>query len=280
MLAYQHAFHAGNHADVLKHVVLVAVLRYMNLKQKGYRYIDTHAGAGEYDLSAPSAAKTGEWRHGIGRLWQTESPPAPVADYLDCVRALNEDGVLRRYPGSPLLARRLLRDQDELRLYELHPAEHEAVRRLLCTARGVGIEPADGFAGLKSQLPPPTRRALVLVDPSYEGHDDYTRVAQALREALRRFAAGVYLVWYPRVSKPGAAALVQQLKALAPKGWLHASLSVQALDAAGFGLAGSGMFVVNPPHTLHAAMRDTLPWLCTKLGQHAAATHCLEQRAA
>jgi 23S rRNA (adenine2030-N6)-methyltransferase len=278
MLAYQHAFHAGNHADVLKHVVLVAALRHMNLKDKGYRFVDTHAGTGEYDMASPSATKTGEYRQGIGRLWGSATAPALVADYLRCVAAFNGEGPLRRYPGSPALARLLTRRQDQLRLFEWHPAEHAALQRL--SPRGVGIEHADGFAALKSQLPPPTRRALVLIDPSYEGHADYVNVTQALDEALRRFAPGVYIVWYPLVSKPGAAEMVRRLKALAPKGWLHASLSVQPVDEAGFGLSGSGVFIINPPHTLHAALREALPWLGAVLGQRGDAGHHLEQRAA
>ena len=280
MLAYRHAFHAGNHADVLKHVLLLQLMRHMALKDKGYRIVDTHAGAGQYALDAPQALKKGEFRQGIGRLWEAQDAPEPVADYLLQVRGLNPDGPLRHYPGSPLLAQRLLRPQDELRLFELHPADHEALQALLGGARGVELRQADGFAALKSQLPPPTRRALVLIDPSYEGRADYGHVLDTLHAALRRFAQGVVMVWYPVVAKPGGAALVQGLKALAPAGWLHARLHVQQPDAQGFGLAGSGVFVINPPHTLHGQLRELLPWLVRALGQHAGASHLLEQRAA
>lgn len=281
MLAYRHAFHAGNHADVLKHVVLLQLLRHMALKDKGVRIVDMHAGAGGYALDAPQALKKGEFRQGIGRLWPLElaALPEPVAHYLQQVRALNPDGALRRYPGSPLLALRQLRVQDELRLFELHPADHQALHALLGAARGVQVQRADGFAALKSQLPPPTRRALVLLDPSYEGHADYARVLQALSDALRRFAGGVYMVWYPLVGKPGGASLVQGLKALAPGGWLHARLSLQQPDAQGFGLAGSGVFVINPPHTLHAQLQSALPWLVHALRQHDGARHLLQQHA-
>ena len=280
MLAYRHAFHAGNHADVLKHVLLLQLMRHMALKDKGYRLVDTHAGAGRYALDAPQALKKGEFRHGIGRLWALQDAPPSVVDYLQQVRRLNPDGVLRLYPGSPLLAQRLLRPQDQLRLFELHPADPQALQAVLGSARGVELRLADGFAALKSQLPPPTRRALVLIDPSYEGHADYTRVLQALRDALRRFAQGVYMVWYPVVAKAGGAALVQGLKAQAPGGWLHARLELQQPDAQGFGLVGSGIFILNPPHTLHGRLQDLLPWLVRALGQHAGAVHQLEQRAA
>lgn len=279
MLAYRHAFHAGNHADVLKHIVLLRLMRHMNLKDKGYRMVDTHAGAGLYALDSPQAQKKGEYLQGIGRLWSRDDAPEGVLDYLQCVRDLNGGGALQQYPGSPMLARMLLRPQDQLRLFELHPSEHQALQSSFGTARGIEIRQADGFAALKSQLPPPTRRALVLVDPSYEGHGDYPLVLDALRDALRRFAEGVYMVWYPLVNKPGATALVQGLKTLAPKAWLHARLSVQRTDAMGFGLAGSGIVVINPPHTLHAQLQALLPWLSQALAQHAGAGHLLEHQA-
>jgi 23S rRNA (adenine2030-N6)-methyltransferase len=278
MLAYRHAFHAGNHADVLKHLVLTRLLRHMNLKDKGYRLIDSHAGAGRYALHAEAALKTGEYRDGIGGLWGRDDLPAALADYVRQVQLLNPDGTLASYPGSPLLAHGLLRAQDQLRLFELHPADHRLLHDLLGTKRGVEVHHADGFAALKSQLPPPTRRALVLVDPSYEGLGDYRRVLEALTDALRRFAVGTYVVWYPRVQKPGAAQLLHGLKALAPKSWVHARLDVGQSDALGFGLTGSGVFVLNPPYTLHDELRELLPWLCAALGQYAGATHALEQR--
>jgi len=280
MLAYRHAFHAGNHADVLKHVVLLQLLRHLAQKDKGLRIVDTHAGAGLYALDSPQALKKGEYLQGIARIWPLQDAPPPVADYLHQVRALNPDGSLRHYPGSPQLVRQLLRPQDQLRLFELHPADHHALQQLLGHLPGIELRQADGFAALKGQLPPPTRRALVLVDPSYEGHADYERVLDALREALRRFAQGVYMVWYPVVSKPGAAAMLHGLKALATAGWLHARLTLQQPDALGFGLAGSGLFVINPPHTLHGQLSGLLPWLVQALGQYSGAHHALEQRAA
>jgi 23S rRNA (adenine2030-N6)-methyltransferase len=280
MLAYRHAFHAGNHADVLKHVVLLQLMRHMRLKDKGLRIVDTHAGAGVYALDSPQALKKGEFQQGIARLWALQDTPPAVADYLQQLRTLNTDGALRLYPGSPQLVRQLLRPQDQLRLFELHPADYQALHELFCGVSGVELRQADGFAALKSQLPPPTRRALVLIDPSYEGHVDYERVVQTLREALRRFAQGVYMVWYPVVTKPGAAAMVQGLKTLAPAGWLHARLTLQQPDALGYGLAGSGIMLINPPHTLFGQLQGLLPWLVQRLGQHPGASHMLEQRAA
>lgn len=283
MLAYRHAFHAGNHADVLKHVVLVRLLRHMNLKDKPYRVIDTHAGAGSTALHEADARKTGEYLKGIQRLWQrhdlNEPLPDAVADYLQLVRRHNPDGALRHYPGSPVLVRMLLRPHDQLRLFELHPTDHAALQQMLGASKGVDVALADGFAALKGQLPPSTRRALVLIDPPYEGLGDYTHVVDTLADALRRFAEGMFMIWYPVVQKPGALPMLQALKALAPKSWLHAQLQVQAPDAQGFGLLGSGVFVINPPFTLSAGLRPALPWLAEVLGQHGAGRHRLEQRA-
>ena len=280
MLAYRHAFHAGNHADVLKHTVLTLVLRYMNSKAKPYRVIDTHAGAGGYSLEGRFAKKKGEYEQGIARLWSRDDLPEPVADYVARVRQFNPDGQLEQYPGSPAFAQMLLRAQDQLRLFELHPTDHRILASYLGTVKGAEVYDTDGFEGLKGQVPPSTRRAVVLMDPSYEGHGDYSRVIASLREALSRFAEGVYVVWYPQVTKLEAAQLPKRLQSLAPKGWLHARLTVQQPDSQGFGLAGSGVFILNPPFTLHDQLLSVLPYLTDVLGQYDGANYLLEQLAA
>ena len=277
MLAYRHAFHAGNHADVLKHIVLMLVLRHMNAKPKAYRFVDTHGGAGGYSLEGRYAQKKGEYERGIGRLWTRTDLPETVADYVALVRRFNPDGVLAQYPGSPALAQMLLRPHDQLRAFELHPTEQKILRATLAATPSAIAYNGDGFAGLKSQLPPSSRRAAVLIDPSYEGNADYGRVVATLREALERFAPGVYMVWYPQVSKLEAASLPKRLEALAPKGWVHARLSVQQPDAQGFGLAGSGMFVINPPHALAGQLQAVLPWLVDVLGQYDGAHFALDR---
>lgn len=277
MLAYRHAFHAGNHADVLKHLVLMLVLRHLRAKEKGYRFVDTHAGAGGYSLLGRYAKKNAEYERGIGLLWTRTDLPAPLADYVELVRRFNPDGVLAQYPGSPSLALQLLRPQDELRAFELHPTEQKILRATLAGQRRATVYDADGFTGLRSQLPPPTRRGAVLVDPSYEGNADYAKVVATLRDALARFADGTYIVWYPHVSKVEAAELPRRLGALAPKAWLHARLTVQEPDARGFGLAGSGVFVLNPPHTLRSALASTLPYLVDVLGQYAGANFLIDR---
>lgn len=277
MLAYRHAFHAGNHADVLKHLTLMLLLRHMNAKDKIYRYIDTHAGAGGYSLEGPYAQKKGEYAQGVARLWGRADLPPVVADYVALVRRFNPDGVLRQYPGSPAIAQMLMRGEDQMRLFELHPTDHRILASFLGESPRVDIHQADGFTGLKGQLPPSSRRALVVMDPSYEGVADYSKVISSLREGVQRFATGVYMVWYPQVSKLEAAQLPKRLQALAPKSWLHARLTVQQPDKMGFGLAGSGVFILNPPHTLHDELAAVLPFLVEALAQYPEAGHLLAQ---
>jgi 23S rRNA (adenine2030-N6)-methyltransferase len=268
MFSYRHGFHAGNHADVLKHSILVSLLQYMGRKDKAYWYIDTHAGAGGYSLIDGFAAKREEFHNGIGRIWGREDAPAMVRDYLAEVAKMNPDGALQYYPGSPYLAWQQLREQDRMRLFELHPSEidiltgnfEEADRRTLITR-------ADGFEAIRSVLPPPPRRALMLIDPSFEDKQDYARTLGTLTEAIKRFPSGVYAVWYPIVSRPEAARFPSQLDALGCPSWLHASLSVAAPAKDGFGLHGSGLFIVNPPFLLEKALQETLPWLVEALGQ-------------
>ncbi len=280
MLAYRHAYHAGNHADVLKHAVLVRVLRHMNLKEKPYRIVDTHAGAGGYALDSEFARKKSEYADGVGRLWAREDLPESLADYLALVRAFNADGNLRLYPGSPEFADRLRRPRDELNLFELHPGDHPVLAERFAGVPGVEVRRADGFSGLAKRLPPPSRRGVILMDPSYEGLSDYARVCDAVETGLARFAEGVFLVWYPLVhNKPESFELAGRLAGLsarAPKGWLDARLVVGEPDEKGFGMVGSGMFVVNPPHTLAADLREMLPYLTRLLAQSASAHHRLE----
>jgi len=283
MLAYRHAFHAGNHGDVLKHLVLMLVLEHLNLKDKGWRCVDTHAGAGGYSLRSETARKKSEFAHGIGALWGRRGAadmPAAVARYLALVGEFNPGGTLREYPGSPAIVQALRRAQDQLSLYELHPSDFRALATMFQDVPGVQVRLADGFEGLKSQLPPPTRRGLVLIDPSYELERDYTRVLATVREALTRFAEGTYVVWYPQVGRVAARELPRRLQALAPKGWLHARLTLQQPDERGFGMAGSGVFVFNPPHTLHAELAACLPWLHAALRQFDGGGWLLDQRAA
>ena len=286
MLAYRHAFHAGNHADVLKHLVLMLVLRHMNEKDKGWRYIDTHAGAGGYSLQGEYANKRGEYEYGIGRLLDRQDLPAPVAELLGIVRAFNGGKVIKpikQYPGSPAIAQALMREQDQLRLFELHPTDHKILASYLGDVPGVEVKMGDGFASLKSQLPPPTRRGVVLIDPSYEIKTDYVRALAALREALELFPEAVVLLWLPQLQLIESAQLPQRLKAAADsgakKGWLHARLTVKQPDARGFGMLGSSVFIANPPHTLHDELQPVLPFLANAMAQFDGAKSALDRSA-
>lgn len=272
MLSYRHVFHAGNHADVLKHAVLLAVLAYLNQKEKPYWVIDTHAGAGGYRFDAGRAKTHAEYEEGIGRLWNRSDLPPLLADYVAAVRVDNADGHLKRYPGSPLLALRAMRPADRLRLFELHPADVKLLAEAIIAVaqdaqKRVAIRQEDGFEALKALLPPPPRRGLIVIDPAYENKNDYARVLTALKEGLQRFPTGTYLVWYPLLQKNESIQLPGKLKKLAPD-WLNATLTVKAPSPDGMGMHGSGVFLINPPWTLAAALKETLPWLAATLAQN------------
>jgi len=273
LLSYRHGFHAGNHADVLKHVMLVALLSYLAAKPKGLWYVDTHAGAGIYPLDSGFAARNREHETGIGRLWGIASAPEAIERYLDLIRSLNPDGRLSRYPGSPWLAAHVLRNQDRLWLHELHPADREALT-VTFRDRRVTIRGEDGFAGLRALLPPAPRRALVLIDPPYEVKTDYDRVVTSLRDAVQRFPAGAYAVWYPMLAEGRSPVMIEKLKGIGIQDWLDASLTVRT--ASGQGLYGSGVFVVNPPYTLPGTLETALPFLTDRLGEDDGARHTLQ----
>lgn len=277
MLSYRHGFHAGNHADVLKHAVLVHLLGYLTQKDKPLWFVDTHAGAAIYALDEGYATKNAEYESGVARLWVREDLPQPLADYVAQVRALNPDGVLRRYPGSPQLALQLLRKQDRLRMFELHSSESRLLQQYFRDAGPRAIAQAgDGFNGLQAVLPPPSRRALVLIDPTYEDKGDYRRVLAGLRDALKRFRAGVYAVWYPQVQRRESRQFPDLLKGLQERDWLHVTLTVKKPVAGGFGLHGSGMFILNPSWLLPKALDLAMPYLAEVLAQDAAAGFSLE----
>jgi 23S rRNA (adenine2030-N6)-methyltransferase len=291
MLSYRHAFHAGNHADVLKHTVTIMLLRYMNQKDAPYMVIDTHSGAGVYALDGHYASKNAEYETGIAKLWGKSDLPAPLADYLQLVKDMNPSGKLRYYPGSPYCAEKTAREQDRVRLFELHPSEvkilGENFRKLEAHAREQGqrstvrgkrvlVERGDGFQALKSLLPPPSRRALVLIDPPYEDKKDYQYVVDTLKDALKRFPTGTYAVWYPILQRIGSKQLPEKLKNLGAKSWLNVSLSISTPSPDGFGLSSSGMFVLNPPWTLEAELKKMMPYLTDVLAEDAGAAFELE----
>lgn len=290
MFSYRHAFHAGNHADVLKHCIAVECIDYMRQKDTAFWYIDTHAGAGGYELDGKWADKTGEYETGIGRLWDRKDLPEALADYVTLVREFNPDGKLRYYPGSPYFALQLLGDRDRLRLFEMHPTEQEVLRENFeaqgkAVARRTMIFSADGFSGLKTILPPAARRGFTLIDPSYEDKRDYSRVGTTMQEALDRFPTGTYAVWYPLVQRRESGQMPDRLRRLQIggqpiKNWVNASLTISDPVPGGMGLHGSGMFIVNPPYKLHDTLKDVMPYLVKHLGQDKGASFVLEGKSA
>lgn len=320
MFSYRHAFHAGNHADVLKHTTLIALMKYLTQKDTALTVIDTHAGAGLYRLDGDYTETSGEAQEGIFRLISSSKTPAtpigsapeaikkiassktpgaakaladePLApalqDYVDLLRSLNpqfatsgDPAHLKIYPGSPFIEQQFLSGRDKLKLFELHPTDFKSLTgniAQLGVGRQVTVACEDGFEVLKTFLPPPARRAMVLCDPSYEIKSDYARVAACMGDAVKRFATGTYVVWYPIIPRPEAHDLPRKLKTLATKAgrsWLNATLTVKSskltTDEAGDvkrpGLPASGMFVINPPHTLKADLQAALPQLVARLGQ-------------
>ena len=325
MFSYRHAFHAGNHADVLKHTTLIALMKYLTQKDTALTVFDTHAGAGLYRLDGDYTETSGEAKDGVFRLFSvpntppahtsraqtaiktvaTKKPKAPaeealapaLQDYIDLLRSLNQafaetgdPAQLKIYPGSPFIAQKFLSGRDKLKLFELHPTDFKSLSgniEQLGAGRQVSVTREDGFEVLKTFLPPPARRAMVLCDPSYEIKTDYGRVVVCMADAVKRFATGTYVVWYPIIPRPEAHDLPRKLKTLAVKAgrsWLNATLTVKSskltTDEAGDvkrpGLPASGMFVINPPHTLKADLQAALPQLVARLGQDRNAGFTLE----
>jgi 23S rRNA (adenine2030-N6)-methyltransferase len=260
---YRHEFHAGNFADVVKHATLARIVSYLREKPTPFRVIDTHAGAGFYDLSGPEAARTGEWREGIGRLLKADLAPevgALLSPYLDAVAALNPGGRIKVYPGSPLLVRAWLRPGDRLIACELEPQAAAALSRNLATSTRAKVLAIDGWTALSAYLPPKERRGLVLIDPPYEAPDEFTRLADAFTEAQRKWANGIYLLWYPIKDRSGPDALAKRLKALPIGKILRAELTIANVSAADR-LIGAGLIIVNPPWTLERELAVLLPAL-------------------
>jgi len=268
MLSYRHGFHAGNHGDVLKHWVAVLVAEYMGKKDKPFWYVDTHSAAGMYQLGDESSEKTGEYRQGIQRLWET-SVPAVMDSYMEIIREVSKDA-LSLYPGSPWFVRQCLREQDKARLFELHPQDFQLLLKNFRGDRQVRMEQADGFKGLKALLPPPTKRAFVMIDPPYEQSKEYQMVVTNMQGALKRFATGVYCVWYPLINRNTKQSMSEQmvnnLKGLDVKSYLDVRFWVSGKDEEQ-GMYGSGLFIVNPPWNLKDQLEEGLPFLVETLGQ-------------
>ena len=260
MLSYRHGFHAGNFADVLKHSLLALVINALKQKDKPFVYIDTHAGAGKYSFKSEFAEKTGEYREGIFRVWEAQSQPEEIRDYLAAVRAENTGNQLVRYPGSPQLVRRLVRPQDRLQLSELHPSDFASLQQLFAADKQVCIAKEDGLQNLAKKLPPIQKRGLIFIDPSYEVKSDYAKAADTIINAYRRFATGIYGLWYPIVDRNNTERLLNRLQASGIRKQLRIEHRVLT-DGSMRGMTGSGMLFINPPWQLQRQAEILLPWL-------------------
>lgn len=259
MLSYQHDYHAGNHADVLKHAALALVIRALQRKETPIRVLDAHAGSGTYDLGSAEARRNAEHEAGIARVLAAPSPPAALAPYLEVVRAANPGGRLRRYPGSPRIARQLLRAGDHLALMELHPRALGALRREFARDDQVHVHGRDCFEGLPALVPPPERRGVALVDPSYEVKDDFARVAELVTACHGKWPGGVYMAWYPLIRNRHAERFPARMAATGLRRVYGVSLQVEADSFDG--MRGSGIVIVNPPWGTTDGLADLLPWL-------------------
>lgn len=262
---YRHSYHAGNFADVVKHVILTALITSISRKDSPYCYIDTHAGTGYYDLFSEFAKKSKEYEGGIEKIIQQENPPPLVKRYLDCVHKINNElteskfASLRYYPGSPMIARYLARPHDRIIACELQPQEYQSLRAAFAGDKQVAIHHTDGFLGLKAFLPPHERRGLVLIDPPYENPDEFSRIAHSLPIALKRWEKGIYAIWYPIKEKRQVDRFYNTIKE-------NIHLPVFAIELTIYPdlpnhLNGCGIVVINPPWQFDVSVNEILPWL-------------------
>lgn len=282
MHSYRHAFHAGNHADVLKHAVLISILKYMTQKEKPVLLVDTHAGAGAYSLDTGQATKKMEYADGVARFFGARNLPDLLKDYVAFVGTFNGGkGTLRRYPGSPSIVAKLTRDIDRLRFFETHSTDFRLLSQLFPESdKRVQVRKEDGLFGLKALLPPATKRALVLIDPSYENKRDYQLVPEAVHDALRRFPLGVYMVWYPILPLGPARRMPDQLRRSMKGDWMNVSVTVKRPSKDGLGMHGSGLFIVNPPYVLPALLQAALPAFVEGMGMDDGAGFSLDYQIA
>jgi 23S rRNA (adenine2030-N6)-methyltransferase len=270
---YRHAFHAGNFADVHKHAALVRILAHLRSKPAAFRVIDTHAGAGRYDLLGPEPSRSGEWQNGIARLWNAQGsiiPDVLLASYLDVVKAFNRGGELRIYPGSPLVTTSLLRSQDRLVACELEPKSAALLAKALQGDRRAKSITIDGWTALGAFVPPKERRGLVLIDPPFEEAGDFDRLSSAFAAAYRKWPTGIYLMWYPIKERGGPDAVARRLKRLGVPDILRCEVLLGS-PRADAGLVGSGLIIVNPPFPLQADLRSFMPVLAQLLSPAATA---------
>lgn len=266
---YKHGYHAGNFADVIKHVTLIAIILSLQKKDTPFCYLDTHAGPGIYDLSSVEAQKTKEYKSGINKIIQQSNPPDIVKTYLHCVHHINSRyesakfAALNYYPGSPLLARELLRAEDRMIACELHADEYRILKNTFINDKQVAVHHTDGFLGLKAFLPPKEKRGFILIDPPYENTDEFTRIAHSLPAALKRFSNGIYAIWYPIKDKYQLERFYRSLRTQLQQEILVAELTIFP-DLPNH-LNGSGLAIINPPFQLENTLKSTFSWIWKSL---------------
>jgi len=271
LLSYRHAFHAGNFADVLKHSVLALVLDYMTRKEKGFCYIDSHSGAGMYQLADEYAQKTGEYKDGIAKIINDEDAPESLEPYLSLIRSLNlasgsdQNNELEVYPGSPGIAKAFARRQDSSHLFELHPTDIQHLTDFCQRWRKVFVKQSDGYQGVLGLLPPPSRRGVVLIDPPYELKEDYQKAVKTIIKAYAKFSTGTYILWYPVVKRELVTAMQEDFTKSEVKNLLQVEFCLSP-DTQEYGMTGTGLFIVNPPWQLTAQLKEILPYMKAKLG--------------
>ncbi len=265
MLSYRHAFHAGNFADVLKHSVLTLVLDYMTRKEKSFTYIDSHSGAGMYQLNDNYAQKTGEYKQGIAKLINETNLPESLIHYIDLIKTINNHQTLNLYPGSPVITKMLLRRQDSAHLFELHPNDFKLLNEYSQHCKKTFVKQSDGYQGLLALLPPPSRRGVVLIDPSYELKEDYVNAVETIITAYQKFATGTYILWYPVVKRQFIHNMIENFSKSKIKNLLQVELCLTP-DNEEYGMTGTGLFIINPPWLLSKQMAEVLPYLTAKLG--------------
>lgn len=273
MLSYRHAFHAGNHADVLKHAVLLHCLNYLKKKDAPFLYVDTHAGAGAYKLNEGYATKKQEYKEGVSKLLQEEGLPSFLNDYCALVKSFNNTSVPEVYPGSPLIAKEVLRHNDQLRLHELHPTDFELLQQNFESDHRATVIKKDGLRGMIRAFPPPSRRALVLIDPPYKIKNDYHVIPYAIDDALFKFKTAIILIWYPMLNNRLYEELKNALSQVYPERWLNVELTVNNQNK---GMFGSGLWVINPPWDLPSTIESSKSELPSVLGQDESAALTLD----
>ena len=257
---YRHIYHAGNFADVFKHIILVTLINALRRKDSPFCFIDTHAGIGKYDLTSEAAQRSKEFEGGIQKILAEKNPPTGVSDYLQCIHAVNPNASLRFYPGSPSIVHSLLRSNDRMILAELHSEDCAVLKKLFSSHPDVSVHHQDGYQSLKAFLPPKERRGLILIDPPYENKDELTQLPQRIYDALNRFKTGIFAIWYPIKNRLATTRFLTHLKQKIQCPILVAEMSIYP-DDSNLHLNGCGVAIINPPWQVEEELQNIVPWL-------------------